>query len=77
MTGAEVVTFVFDSTNGAMWAEEIARELGIPVEVVPAPSGAEAICDLAVSTLARETRRLEAAWSDQGVPFRAWSGAPA
>ena len=35
---------VFDTTHHAMWAEEIAREQGVAVEVVPAPEGVDAKC---------------------------------
>lgn len=65
-------TFVFDSTTGALWAEEEARAEGIPVEVVPAPAEAEAKCDLALVTLAARAGDLARVLTGAGVPFRLW-----
>lgn len=66
-------TFVFDTTTAALWAEEVARAAGVPAEVVPAPSDADAKCDLALVTLAPRAAELEAAMQGEGVPFRRWS----
>jgi len=63
--------FTFDTTHMALWAEEIAREAGIPAEVVPAPPGAPARCGLAVATLERFVDPLEAVLSREGVSFYA------
>jgi hypothetical protein len=52
--------FTFDTTHHALWAEEIAREAGIPAEVVPAPPAARARCNLALETLPEEAERLAA-----------------
>jgi hypothetical protein len=65
-------TLVFDSTNAALWAEEVANEHGIPVEVVPAPPDAGAKCDLALITLAPHLAALEGALTSAGVPYRGW-----
>ena len=73
MSGTEVHTYVFETTNGAFWAEDVARERGIPVELVPAPAEAEARCDLAMIALADHVRSLEEALSAEGVFFRRWS----
>ena len=67
-------TFTFDTTHHALWAEEIARERGIPCEVVPAPPAAAARCDLALETLPEEVGRLAAALADEGVPHRLFGG---
>ena len=72
MTDLPHRTFVFDTTNAALWAEEVAREAGIPVEVVPAPSESLARCDLALITLAGCSGRLAEALGAAGVRFRAW-----
>lgn len=61
--------FTFDTTHHALWAEEVAGESGIPVEVVPAPPGARARCNLALETLADEADRLRAELNRAGVPF--------
>ena len=65
-------TFVFDTTNAALWAEELAREAGIPAEVVPAPEDARAKCDLALITLPGHAAALARALADAGVTFRSW-----
>lgn len=64
--------FVFDSTNAALWAEEVARDRGIPAEVVPAPADSAAKCDLALVTLPVRREELHRALESDGVPFRAW-----
>lgn len=66
------VTLVFDSTTAALWAEEVARDADIPVDVVPAPAGSAAKCDLALETTLGRLRTLEAELRAQGVPYRRW-----
>ncbi|MDT8342007.1 MAG: DUF3343 domain-containing protein [Longimicrobiales bacterium] len=61
--------FTFDTTHMALWAEEVARESGIPADVVPAPPGTRARCGLAVATLARFVDPLASALSDAGVAY--------
>ena len=61
--------FAFDSTHMALWAEEVAREEGIPAEVVPAPAGIEARCSLALMTLPDRVGALERALQEAGVAF--------
>lgn len=65
-------TLVFDTTTAALWAEEIARDAGIPAEIVPAPAEAAAKCDLALETLVTHVEVLMAALGAQGVPYRRW-----
>lgn len=65
-------TFVFDTTNAALWAEELAREAGIPAEVVPAPEDAQAKCDLALITLGERAAELSRVLEDAGVTHRWW-----
>lgn len=74
MTAAAAQTYVFESTNAAFWAEDVAREEGIPVELVPAPAEAEAKCDLAMVALVDHAVSLEAVLAREGVPFRPWPG---
>ena len=67
------VLFTFDTTHHALWAEEVARERGIPAEVVPAPAAAHARCNLALETLPGDADRLRDALADEGVPFSLYS----
>lgn len=66
------MTLVFDSSTAALWAEDVADDAGIPVEVVPAPAGSAAKCDLALETTPRRLGKLEAALQSEGVPYRRW-----
>ena len=68
-------TFVFETTTGALWAEEVAEAHAIPAELVPAPAAARANCDLALITLAERASGLEEALTGEGVTFRRWHGA--
>lgn len=64
---------VFDTTHHALWAEEVARQLGLAAEVVPAPAAARAGCDLALETLAADLPALVAALRDRAIAFRVFS----
>jgi hypothetical protein len=68
---------VFDSSNAVLWAEEVADDEGLPVEVVPAPAGSKAKCDLALVTRQEHAGQLEGALTREGVPFRRWEPAAA
>ncbi len=70
MTGA---FFTFDTTHHALWAEEVAREAGIPAEVVPAPPAARARCNLALEALPDDAERLARTLDAEGVPHGRWS----
>jgi hypothetical protein len=61
---------VFDTTHHAMWAEELAREQGVAVEVIPAPEGVDAKCGMALEVLPESLESLEAVLNREGVPFR-------
>lgn len=61
---------IFDTTHHAMWAEELARENGIPAEVVPAPEQAEAKCGLALEVLPDSVEQLTDVLTREGVPHR-------
>jgi len=62
--------FVFDSTHHALWAEQIALESGLAVQVIPAPAGADAKCDLALEALAEDTDALATVFREAGIAFR-------
>ncbi len=61
---------LFDTTHHALWAEQIAQEHGLAAQVVPAPVGADALCNLALETLPEDFDALTTALSEAGVEFR-------
>lgn len=65
--------FTFDTTHHALWAEEVAREAGVPAEVVPAPPAARARCNLALETLPGDAEGLAGALRAEGVPHARWT----
>ncbi|HEX7119621.1 MAG TPA: DUF3343 domain-containing protein [Longimicrobiales bacterium] len=65
--------FLFDTTHHALWAEEIARECGFAAQVVPAPAGADAKCDLALEALPEDAAPLGDALREAGVAFRLYA----
>ena len=66
--------FTFETTHLALWAEDTARERGIPVDVVPAPPEAKAKCGIALRTLAVRSDELAAALRDEGITFGTFAG---
>jgi hypothetical protein len=64
---------VFDTTHHAMWAEEVAREQGVAVEVVPAPEGVDAKCGMALEVLPDSLDNLQSLLSKEGIPFRLYN----
>ena len=52
--------------------EEVADDVGVPVEVVPAPADSAAKCDLALLTTLARAPELQHALAAEGVPFRPW-----
>ena len=60
---------VFDTTHHAMWAEELAREQGVAVEVVPAPEGVDAKCGMALEVSPDSLENLQALLAKEGIPF--------
>jgi hypothetical protein len=61
---------VFDTTHHAMWAEEVAREQGVAVEVVPAPEGVDAKCGMALEVLPESLENLQTLLTKEGIPFK-------
>jgi hypothetical protein len=59
--------FTFDTTHHALWAEEVAKDAGIPHEVVPSPPAAQARCSIAVETLPADAARFEAMLATVGI----------
>ena len=71
--GTEVV--VFETTHHALWAEEVARELRLGAEIVPAPAAAGAGCDLALEALAEDLPALIDALRQRAIVFRVFTRA--
>lgn len=61
---------VFDTTHHALWAEEVARDRGFAVEVVPAPEGVDAQCGMALEVLEETFAELRAALTKEGIAFK-------
>ncbi len=72
-----VRTLVFETTHHALWSEEVAREMRLGVEVVPAPAASRAGCDLALAVLADDLDELLAALRERGIAFRVFEPKPA
>jgi hypothetical protein len=66
-------TFLFDTTHHAIWAEEVAEERAIPAEVIAAPKGTGAKCNLALRTLPDRADELAEALQGEGIEFRRWA----
>lgn len=62
--------YVFPTTTHVIWAEEVALEKGIQVEIVPAPPGLKKVCGLAIRTWAGRAADLETLLEDEGIPFQ-------
>jgi hypothetical protein len=73
-SGSDGCIYLFETTHQAMWAEDVAREQGIPAEVVGAPADAKAKCGLALRTVGAHCGALEVAMATQGIEFRAYAG---
>lgn len=63
------VIVTFDTTHHALWAEEVVLDLGVPLEVVPAPPAAHARCDLALEILSADAQAVTVALETAGIPF--------
>jgi hypothetical protein len=61
---------VFETTHHALWAEEVAREMRLGVEVVPAPAASRAGCDLALEALEEDVPALLDALRERAILFR-------
>ena len=61
---------IFDTTHHALWAEEVARDRGFVVEVVPAPEGTDAKCGMALEVLDESFLALVTALNEEGIPYK-------
>lgn len=64
------VEYFFKTSNVVMWAEEVASEAGIPIEVVPTKARTDASCGLAIRTSAEWKDRIEALFDAEGIAFQ-------
>ena len=67
---------VFDTTHHALWAEDVAREMRLGVEVVPAPAASGAGCDLAIAALEEDFAALLDALRERRIAFRVYERQP-
>ncbi|HET6230270.1 MAG TPA: putative Se/S carrier-like protein [Longimicrobiaceae bacterium] len=61
--------FTFATTHHALWAEDVARDAGVPAEPIPAPPAAHARCSLALETLPEDFERLAGILAAESIPF--------
>lgn len=59
---------LFDSATVLFWAEEVAREAGIPVEIVPAPPGHPDRCGSALEVARGHLEPLRKRLEAEGIP---------
>jgi len=64
-----IVIFTFETTHQALWAEDVAREKGVPHEMAPAPPEVDAKCGLSVRTPAGHADDLATAFETEGIEF--------
>ncbi|TVP73559.1 MAG: DUF3343 domain-containing protein [Gemmatimonadales bacterium] len=69
---ARISVFTFESTHHALWAEDVAREEGVPVEVISAPPESGSKCDLALRVPGERVSDLEASFDSEGIEYRVW-----
>jgi len=62
--------FIFETTHHAMWAEDVAREQAIPVEVVPAPPEGGAKCGIALRIPESRAAELTNALDEERILYR-------
>jgi hypothetical protein len=63
------INFYFSTSNVVMWAEEVASEREIPIEVIPTRARKEATCGLAIRTSPDWRERLESVFEEEGISF--------
>lgn len=62
--------FIFETTHHAMWAEDVAHEQAIPVEVVPAPPEGGAKCGIALRIPDGRADELTNALDEERILYR-------
>lgn len=66
--------FLFESSTHVLWAEEVAQEEGIPVEVVPAPEDTRDRCGLSIRTFRERAGEMEGRLREEGIPYQLHHG---
>jgi hypothetical protein len=66
--------FIFETTHHAMWAEDVARDRAIPVELVPAPPDGGAKCGVALQTPTHRAGELTEALDSERILYRVLQG---
>ena len=64
----QVVTF--ETTHHALWAEQVALEKGLGVQVVSAPKESGSQCGIALEALPEDLAALTAAMDAVGIVYR-------
>ncbi len=64
---------VFQNSQDAQWAEEVARAKGFAVAVVPAPQSIDMKCGMALEVLQESFEDLEAVFAQEGIPFKVYA----
>ena len=62
--------YLFETTTFVFWAEEVAQEAGIPVDVIPAPPPRGDLCGTALQTLRQSAPSFEQVLQEAGIPFQ-------
>lgn len=62
--------FLFESSTHVFWAEEVAREGGIPMAVIPAPKEAPGTCGLAIQTSPEAVQAFMKILKEEGILFQ-------
>ena len=68
METQRIVTF--ETTHHALWAEQLAQEKGLGVQVVSAPKESGSQCGIALESLPEDLPLLTAAMEEVGIVYR-------
>ena len=68
MEAQRIVTL--DTTHHALWAEQLALDMGLGVQVVSAPKESGSQCGIALESLPEDLPALTAAMDEAGIVYR-------
>ena len=60
----------FETTHHALWAEQVAAEKGLGVQVVSAPKESNSLCGMALESLPEDLPALTAALDEAGIVYK-------
>jgi hypothetical protein len=63
------MVFTFPSTHLAMAAEDVLREQGVALEVIPTPPGHGSVCGLSIALGPREAERAVLALRERSIEW--------